>query len=605
MSTRWSPFVKQLVIVAGLIVATWLLFRGRVVLGPLVLALLLAVLASYPANWLVRRTGWSRSLVAGLILLLVLLLLGAISVLVVPWLVSLLRALGGTLVNVIQQLLEVEPRPVEITPTLTVDLGHFYEPINEWLRSLLSPNLDTLQNLQRLIFPFATGAATVVIGAASGAVWLLFILVVSFYVIRDLPRLYRAVAASVPEAWRPEIRSLWRELEAVWDAFVRGRLLLSLMMGLIVWAMLSLLGVRNAPALGFLHGLLSFVPAVGPVVAAIPGILIALILGSTWLPLPNIWFAVLVTAFYLVLEQLDNLFLLPRIVGRRVALHPAIVIVGVVVGAELAGVLGILLAAPVIASLRVLGLYALRKLFDQEPFPPVRRPRRREVLWGELLQERSVQGVLFDLDGTLIETDDALVRALADRLGRFGRLLSAAERERFARRVVMNSESFVNGLLTLLDRLHLDGLLFRLDEASLRWRGLAAPRRFTAVAGTAEALRALTGKGYRLGIVTTRSRRDAEAYLRQFALDGLFGAVVTRDDVRRLKPHPAPVREAARALGLEPAQCIVVGDTGVDVRAATAAGALAVGVLCGFGLRNDLEEANLVLDSTAQLADWL
>jgi predicted PurR-regulated permease PerM len=118
---------------------------------------------------------------------------------------------------------------------------------------------------------------------------------------------------------------------------MRGRLLLSFCSWILIWAALSILGVRSAPALGFVYGILSFVPGVGPVIAAIPGILIALILGSSWIPLPNLWFALLVTFTYIMLEQFENLYLLPRVVGRRVSLHPGVIIVGAVVGDELAG----------------------------------------------------------------------------------------------------------------------------------------------------------------------------------------------------------------------------------------------------------------------------
>jgi HAD superfamily hydrolase (TIGR01549 family) len=605
LSTHWSPSFKLLVIVAALIVGTWLLFRAQVVLSPLVLALLLSLLASYPADWMTRRTGWPRGLSAAIVLLVALLVVAAVSVLVVPWLVSLLRSLGTTLVSVIQQLLEVTPKPVLITPDLTVDLGRYYAPINEWLRGLLSPDLNTLQELQRLLFPFASGAAVVVIGAANSALWLVFILIVSFYVITDAPLMYRSVVAVIPEKWRPEIRVLWRELVDVWDAFIRGRLLLSLLMGFMIWAALSILGVRSAPALGFLYGLLSLVPAIGPVIAAIPGVLIALILGSLWLPIPNLWFAVLVAIVYLLLDQFENLYLLPRMVGRRVSLHPGVVIVGAVVGAELAGVLGILLAAPVIASARVLLTYAIRKLFDEEPIPTVEGVPHRELLWNDLVRERSLQGVLFDLDGTLIETDDEAVRRLAGRLRPFRRVLTEQERLRWARRWMMRGEVAVNRGITLLDRLHLDNLLFRMNDRFRRWRGIPKPENFTAVAGTVDSLRDLAQKGLALGIVTSRSRKDADAYLAQYNLDGLFRAVVTRDECKRLKPHPMPVQRAAQEMGLPPSQCVMVGDTGVDVRSAKAAGALAVGVLCGFGDRNDFEDADLVLESPSQLSEWL
>jgi HAD superfamily hydrolase (TIGR01549 family) len=605
LNTRWSLSFKLLVTIAVVIAGTWLLFRARVVLTPLILALLLALLASYPADWMTRRTGWPRGLSATIVLLVTLLVVAALSVLVIPWLVSLLLSFGTTLVGVIQQLLEATPKPVTITPTLVVDLGRYYAPINEWLRGLVSPDLNTLQDLQQVFFPFASGAAVVVIGAASGALWLLFILIVSFYVITDAPLMYRSVVAVIPEVWRPEIRKLWRELVVIWDAFIRGRLLLSLLMSFLIWAALSILGVRSAPALGFVYGILSFVPGVGPVIAAIPGVLIALILGSSWIPLPNLGFAFVVAGTYIMLEQFENFYLLPRIMGRRVALHPGVVIVGAVVGAELAGVLGILLAAPVIASLRVLLTYVLRKLFDEGPVPTVEGVPLRELLWNDLVHERSVRGVLFDLDGTLIETDNQLVQEMAGRLRPLRRALSEQERQRVARRWLMRGEIIANRGITLLDRLHLDNLLFRMDDRFRRWRGIAKAEEFTAVTGSIESLRLLAEKGYSLGVVTSRSRKDAEAYLAQYDLDGLFQTVVTRDEVKRLKPHPMPVRLAAKTLGLEPSQCVLVGDTGVDVRSAKAAGALSIGVLCGFGERNDFESADLVLDSPAQLVEWL
>jgi predicted PurR-regulated permease PerM/phosphoglycolate phosphatase-like HAD superfamily hydrolase len=605
LSTRWSPSFKFLIIVAVSIIGTWLLFRARLVLTPLVLALLLALLASYPANWVTRRTGWQRGLSAAIVLLLALLLVAALSVLVVPWLVALLRSFGTTLVSVIQQLLEATPKPVAITPTLTVDLGEFYAPINEWLRGLLSPDLNTLQNLQQLFFPFASGAATVVIGAASGALWVVFILVVSFFVITDAHLIYRSVVTVIPEVWRPELRKLWRGLVDIWDAFIRGRLLLSLLMGFLVWAALSILGVRSAPALGFLYGILSLVPGVGPVIAAIPGVLIALILGSSWIPLPNLWFGLLVTGTYLLLEQFENMYLLPRVVGRRVALHPGVVIVGAVVGWELAGVLGILLAAPVIASLRVLLNYVLRKLFDEEPLLTFEGLSQRELIWRDVVREREVRGVLFDLDGTLVETDDQLTQELAGRLRPFHRLLSEQERLRLARRWLMRGEIVVNWAITWLDRLHLGNLILRMDNRFRRWRGIARPEQFKAVAGSIDSLRILSQKGFSLGVVTSRSRKDTEAYLAEYNLNGLFESVVTRDEVKRLKPHPLPVRLAAQELGLSPSRCVLVGDTGVDVRSAKVAGSLSVSVLSGFGEPSDFEEADLVLESPAQLVEWL
>lgn len=604
MNGRWSPFTKQVIVVGSLIAIVWLLWRVEVLLTPLVMALLLAYLVSLPVNWIVRRTGWHRTPVVAVTYLILLILIVTAPVLLVPRLVSLFAAFGATLVNVIQELTAATPKPITLTPTLTLDLGPFYAPISQWLQSMLAPDSSTLQGLQALLFPFATGAAAVVRGAVSGVLWAIFVLAVSFYIVKDAPMIGRFIFSRLPEPLRPEMRRLWLELGAIWDASVRGHLIMGLTMGIIVWAVTSILGIRSAPALGLLSGLMEFVPGVGPVIGAIPGVLIALILGSTWLPLPNLWFALLVALIYFLITQFEGLYILPRVVGRRVFLHPVVVITGALAGAEIGGVLGILLAAPTIASIRLLFGYAFHKVLDEEPFPPPEAPPERGRLWQELIRTRPVRAVLFDLDGTLIETDDELVKQWADRLRFLRKWVPQARLERGIRRLLMAGETPVNGFVTLLDRLHLDGLLFRLGGYLRRLRGIRAPEDFAAVAGSIEMVR-LLGERYPLAVVTSRGREEAAAFLNQYGLDGLFRVVVTRDDTDRLKPHPMPVRAAARQLAVPVEACVMVGDTGVDVRAAKAAGALAVGVLCGFGEENDLQGADLVIPSTAQLGTWL
>jgi HAD superfamily hydrolase (TIGR01549 family) len=212
--------------------------------------------------------------------------------------------------------------------------------------------------------------------------------------------------------------------------------------------------------------------------------------------------------------------------------------------------------------------------------------------------------VLFDLDGTLIETDDALVNKLASRLAFLSRIMPAQEQMRLARRWLMASEVLVNAAITLLDWLYLDNLLFRLNDTLRRWRGLRRPDDFVAMTGTPEMLHELAGR-YRLAVVTSRSRKEADRFLARYGLSDLFYAIITRDDVSRLKPHPMPVVAAGRKIGLPLSQCVMVGDTNVDVRSAKAAGALAVGVLCGFGESVDLQNADLVIGSTAELGKWL
>ena len=604
MSNRWSPSVKLLIVVILLLGTVWLLAQVHVIIAPIIIALLLAYLVSLPVGWILHRTGWRRGPVVLMTQAVVILLLLTIPALITPWAVNAFGAFGNTLVKVGQELLQVEPKPLVITSSLTLDLGPFYQPINQGLLSLLGPNATTLQSLQGLLAPLAGGAAVIVRGAISGVVWAIFILVFSFYMVKDAPHFGRFVAINVPEPLRPEVGRLWHEIVRIWNSFVRGQFVVAFVMGFTVMVTMGALGVRNAAVLGLISGVMEFVPAIGPVIAAVPGVMIAIFLGSSWMPIPNLWFALVVGLTYFLLQQFENLYLVPRVVGSRVRLHPAVVIVGVLAGLQLGGILGVLLAAPTIASARVLLGYVYGKLFDTEPFRPIEAPRDRSLLWKELAQEHSVRAVLFDLDGTLIETDDVAVAAVAARLRFLGRLATEEQRLYRARRLLMGSEEFVNGLMTFLDRLGLDSLPFWLNDALHRWRGIRKPADFVAVAGSPDMLRALAER-YPLAVVTSRSQREAAAFLAQYGLSDLFHVIITRDNVRRLKPHPMPVRTAAEKLGLPPEQCVMVGDTGVDVRSAKAAGALVVAVLCGFGEMNDFGDADLVIDSTAQLGEWL
>ncbi len=604
MSTRWSPFAKQLLTVSILIIGVWLMIRVRILWTPLLLVFLLSFLASYPVNAILRRTGWPRTLVVMIVYLLLIVLIGVVAANVVPKMISLGNGLSHTLTRVVDELARATPAPIELTPTLVLDLSTFYAPIRESLNGILHPDPVTLQSLQDLLFPFASGAAAVVITAVTGVLGTFFVLVVSFYLVKDWPAIGRYFLYRAPRPFRAELRRLWLELASLWDGFIRGQLIAAFVMGMAVGVVQGVLGVRNAMALGLLAALGELVPLFGPFISATIGTLIALTFGSSWLPINHLWLAVAVLAAYISLGQVQNLYVVPRAIGRRIALHPIVIIIGGLVGAELMGLLGVLLAAPTVASLRVLLGYGYDKLLDQDPFPSFPKPGDRKVLWREQVQSKGIRAILFDLDGTLIETDDVVVQRLAARLGFLERVLPVTTRQRAARHLLMGSEVWVNGFVTLLDRLSLDRLAFQMNDTLHRWRGIRPQDRFVAVADTPEMLARLATR-YLLGVVTSRNRSESTAFLTQYGLTGIISVLISRDDSPRLKPHPMSVRLAVAALGVSAEQCVLVGDTEVDVRAAKAAGVSSIGVLCGLGELSDLDSADLVLDSTAQLGDWL
>ena len=160
----------------------------------------------------------------------------------------------------------------------------------------------------------------------------------------------------------------------VWNSFLRGQIVLSLTIGTVVFIVAWILGLPSPVVLGIIAGILEAVPYIGPILAAIPAVLLAYFqydqswLGTTVGP---VWFTLIVTASYWGVQQLENYFVVPRIMGRQLKLHPVVVFMAALAGASVAGVLGILLASPILATLRIFGRYTSRKLTDRQPFPLV------------------------------------------------------------------------------------------------------------------------------------------------------------------------------------------------------------------------------------------
>ena len=221
---------------------------------------------------------------------------------------------------------------------------------------------------------------------------------------------------------------------------------------------------------------------------------------------------------------------------------------------------------------------------------PIRSSAENETIpWDQ------IRGWFFDLDGTLMDTDDQVVERIAAHL----RLLGPKLARDVSRQLVMKSETWINAAVTLLDLFGLDSWVFAVRRRLSRQ---IAPT-FRLIQGVKPLLQTLADREGVLAVVSTRPTEDAEAFLSQHDLASHFELIVAQETTKRLKPHPEPIRYAARTLNLPLEACVMVGDTPVDVRSARRAGAWAVGVLCGFGEAHELElaGAHCVLAKTADL----
>jgi predicted PurR-regulated permease PerM len=295
------------------------------------------------------RLRLGRGRATALVYLILLAVLIATLALLIPIVVEQLDNLNVDVTTLVDEAEALLGRQV-VVAGIRLDLGEVLTQVGQVLSGLLQP-----------VFGRTLGIAVDVL---SSVLWAVFIFVVSFYLVRDRSRLAESFDSLWPPAGRSEGAALRQEIDGVWRAYFVGQLALAVVVTLIFAAVGLIVGLPFPLAMAVLAGLLEFVPSVGHGIWMVVAALLMLIHGSTWLPLPPWAAAALIVAIHLVFQQVDLNVLIPRLVGRRVRLHPAVVIVGVFAGAIAAGVLGVVLAAPVIATARVAGRFLRAHLVD-------------------------------------------------------------------------------------------------------------------------------------------------------------------------------------------------------------------------------------------------
>ncbi|MBI5943752.1 MAG: HAD family hydrolase [Chloroflexi bacterium] len=212
-----------------------------------------------------------------------------------------------------------------------------------------------------------------------------------------------------------------------------------------------------------------------------------------------------------------------------------------------------------------------------------------------------IKALCFDVDGTLSDTDNLYVRKVSRFLPRF----LFKDPDHFARRFVMWIEAPGNALLSLADTLGLDDEMVAVIDWLSRHRRHSS-KEFLLVPGVEEMLKQFHGR-YPMAVVSARDKQGTLAFLEKFDLVKYFDVIVTGLSAKHTKPYPDPVLLAAKKMNTAPENCLMIGDTTVDMRAGKSAGTQTVGVLCGFGEEAELRKfgADLILSDTPKLIDVL
>jgi len=358
-SASWSTTTKLVVGLTIVAVLAAVVLYYRSIVSSLIFAIILSYLLRPIIVFLTDKTflSWRLSTTLVFVVLLILLLGGMTGAgfAIAQQLTSLVRLLQGVIADL--------PQIAEDLSNFLAQFGYLGEVIN--LPDLANRILETLQPLLgqagSLVGSLATGAAVSI-----GKIFI--VLFVSYFLISETRKVRLIDPEKFPD-FEYDIRRMSRQLRHIWDTFFRGQIIIFMLVFVVYFFVLSILGVRYAIILGAMAGFAVFVPYVGLWLTVIVMALVTLLQPSNYFGLVAWQYSALVVGIALALNFIFDNYITPRFYGSTLDIHPAAVLISALVAANLFGLLGIFLAAPSFATLKLLGTYIMRKMFDLDPWP--------------------------------------------------------------------------------------------------------------------------------------------------------------------------------------------------------------------------------------------
>ena len=219
---------------------------------------------------------------------------------------------------------------------------------------------NTIQDLMIHTINIFTSSVTTIIGFVVVPFWM-------FYVLRDRPNVKPHLLKAVPQKFQIDVANLLAVADDILGKYIRAQLLLGLIVGVSVAVALTALNIQLSLALGFFAGVTELIPFIGPVIGAIP----ALIIVAATAPEHFIW----VVLIYFLIQQIENSILVPRIQGHALSIHPAVILLLLAIGATTFGIIGLIVVVPLAAVLREIFWYIDRRLSGQSPSRALRYTR--------------------------------------------------------------------------------------------------------------------------------------------------------------------------------------------------------------------------------------
>lgn len=392
-SPGWSTNTKLVVGLTLVAIAAALVIYFRAIIGPLLLAFILSFILHPIVDRLssTSRLNWRMSV--NLVFLVVLIILG-----------GLLTWSGLEIVKQFQSLIQVVQRFIEVTlPDLAVDLSTNIYMVGPFPIDLTQFDLQALsQQVLGILQPILGQAANIISTFATSAAvalgWLLFILVIAYFLLAESKRVpYELFRIEIP-GYDHDLRRLAMELHKIWSAFLRGQMMILGFAVILNLILLSVLGLRFAIVIAILAGVAKFVPYLGPLIVLVVGGVVSFFQATNIFGLEPWQYLLLVLISIFILDQSFDNLVTPRLLGRTLNLHPAAILVAALIAFNLIGIVGLIVAAPVLATFKLMGRYTIRKLLDLDPWletteppPPMEYPwvriRRVTQTWIQALHK--------------------------------------------------------------------------------------------------------------------------------------------------------------------------------------------------------------------------
>lgn len=348
----WNTTTKRAVLLVVLALAILLIAHMGEIVVPFVWAFVIGYVL-LPAVAFLEGRGVRRGLSAGVVFLVLVGSLLLVIRLVVPLAVVQLRDVNHALPLLL--------RNAQITAADALNSVGMsdLDPL------LFLPPTEVSQNVARMVVPLATAVSRF-------ALELLVALVGTFFVLRDAPRLFGSVRGLIPPDQRRDAVHIAEQVNVLIGRYIRGQLLLVGIMSTVTAVGLSVLELPYSILLGVVTGFLELIPIAGPITAGAIASIVAL--GH---PNPFGWsqlaYVAAVVVMYTVLRQAEDYFVIPLVIGRIVRLHPVVVIFALLAGGSVLGLLGVILAVPAAATIRLVLVYVMARLRDEDPLPELAR----------------------------------------------------------------------------------------------------------------------------------------------------------------------------------------------------------------------------------------